>query len=167
MKPEITDVDRFNGDDVRIETLYRAKMKLLTETDISHFPEEMAVLDRFLVRCWQMGWLEDEEPATVRWNPVLFNGFIKPNDICAITNRRCFFANQDGSCGSRELKETGKATLFGEEICTQVGEDGYLLFPDPDENLCFKKDKKCFFAGRDGKCQRTACTEDKDDTGNL
>ena len=38
----------------------RAKKHLLDSTNIESSPDEMKVLDRFLFRCWQMGWLESE-----------------------------------------------------------------------------------------------------------
>ena len=48
------------GDDwfVLIE---RAKKHLLDSTNIESSPDEMKVLDSFLFRCWQMGWLESEK----------------------------------------------------------------------------------------------------------
>ena len=38
----------------------RAKKHLLDSTNIESSPDEMKVLDSFLFRCWQMGWLESE-----------------------------------------------------------------------------------------------------------
>lgn len=46
--------------DNRFEIINAAKEKLLTATNIESDKAEMAVLDRFLFRCWQMGWLEPE-----------------------------------------------------------------------------------------------------------
>lgn len=48
------------GDD-RFEIIGRAKQAILEETNIADSPEEMAVLDNFLFRCWQMGWLKKYE----------------------------------------------------------------------------------------------------------
>ena len=51
--------------DNRFEIIERAKNDLLNCTNIHTSPEEMAVLDCFLFRCWQMGWLtvyDDKEP---------------------------------------------------------------------------------------------------------
>ena len=48
------------GDD-RIKVIARAKAHLLRATNIESSPEEMAVLDDFIMRCWQMGWLERYE----------------------------------------------------------------------------------------------------------
>lgn len=44
--------------DDRFEIIARAKEDLLRRTNIDRRPQEMEVLDSFLFRCWQMGWLE-------------------------------------------------------------------------------------------------------------
>lgn len=44
--------------DNRFEVIGRAKEHLLEATNIDTSPDEMAVLDSFLFRCWQMGWLD-------------------------------------------------------------------------------------------------------------
>ena len=44
--------------DNRFEVIARAKKHLLDATNIETSEEEMAVLDNFLFRCWQMGWLD-------------------------------------------------------------------------------------------------------------
>ena len=44
--------------DNRFEIIEKAKAHLLEGTNIDTSPEEMKVLDNFLFRCWQMGWLD-------------------------------------------------------------------------------------------------------------
>ena len=44
--------------DGRNEIIERAKQDLLESTNIDTSPDEMKVLNDFLFRCWQMGWLE-------------------------------------------------------------------------------------------------------------
>lgn len=44
--------------DDRFELIGKAKAKLLECTNIESRPEEVAVLDSVLFRCWQMGWLD-------------------------------------------------------------------------------------------------------------
>lgn len=44
--------------DNRFKVIARAKEHLLDATNIETSEEEMAVLDNFLFRCWQMGWLD-------------------------------------------------------------------------------------------------------------
>lgn len=43
--------------DNRFELIERAKKDLLENTNIDTNYDEMKVLDNFLFRCWQMGWL--------------------------------------------------------------------------------------------------------------
>ena len=38
-----------------------AKKDILETTNINTSPKEMEVLDNFLFRCWQMGWLKKYE----------------------------------------------------------------------------------------------------------
>lgn len=51
--------------DNRFEIIAKAKEHLLRATNIEDAPEEMAVIDNILFRCWQMGWLKkyEEEPT--------------------------------------------------------------------------------------------------------
>lgn len=44
--------------DNRFEIIENAKKDILDATNISTSPDEMKVLDSFLFRCWQMGWLD-------------------------------------------------------------------------------------------------------------
>lgn len=48
--------------DNRFEIIAKAKADILAKTNIESRPEEMAVLDSILYRCWQMGWLGKYEP---------------------------------------------------------------------------------------------------------
>ena len=43
--------------DNRFEIIERAKKDILDSTNISSSSDEIKVLDSFLFRCWQMGWL--------------------------------------------------------------------------------------------------------------
>lgn len=47
--------------DNRFEIIDKAKKDLLENTNIEMSPDEMKVLDEFLFRCWQMGWLKGYE----------------------------------------------------------------------------------------------------------
>lgn len=44
--------------DNRFEIISKAKEDILNSTNISSSEDEMKVLDNFLFRCWQMGWLD-------------------------------------------------------------------------------------------------------------
>ena len=47
--------------DNRFEIIRKAKEALLESTNIEDSSKEMTVLDNFLFRCWQMGWLDKYE----------------------------------------------------------------------------------------------------------
>ena len=49
--------------DNRFEIIERAKKHLLDATNINTSADEMKVLDDFLYRCWQMGWLDRYDTA--------------------------------------------------------------------------------------------------------
>lgn len=49
--------------DNRFEIIARAKKHLLDATNIDTSADEMEVLDDFLFRCWQMGWLDRYDTA--------------------------------------------------------------------------------------------------------
>ena len=53
--------------DNRFEIIAEAKSDLLESTNINDSPEEMAVLDNVLFRCWQMGWLKKYELNEFEW----------------------------------------------------------------------------------------------------
>lgn len=44
--------------DNRFEIIEAAKKDIIDSTNIEMSPDEMKVLDSFLFRCWQMGWLK-------------------------------------------------------------------------------------------------------------
>ena len=48
--------------DNRFEIIEKAKKYILEVTNIDTSPDEMKVLDNFLYRCWQLGWLKNFEP---------------------------------------------------------------------------------------------------------
>ena len=47
--------------DGRFEIIAKAKEDLIRSTNIETSEDEMKVLDSFLFRCWQMGWLDRYE----------------------------------------------------------------------------------------------------------
>ena len=47
--------------DNRFEIIEKAKNHILEATNINTSEDEMKVLDSFLFRCWQMGWLKQYE----------------------------------------------------------------------------------------------------------
>ena len=47
--------------DNRFEIIDQARKDIIESTNIEKDPDEMKVLDNFLFRCWQMGWLDRYE----------------------------------------------------------------------------------------------------------
>ena len=45
-------------EDNRFELIAKYKQQLIEGTNIENSPDEMAVIDNILFRCWQMGWLD-------------------------------------------------------------------------------------------------------------
>ena len=50
--------------DNRFEIINRAKEDIIQSTNIESSEDEMKVLDNFLFRCWQMGWLDKYNKKT-------------------------------------------------------------------------------------------------------
>lgn len=50
--------------DNRFEVIEKFKKQLIEHTNIETSADEMACLDSFLFRCWQMRWLEKIEKST-------------------------------------------------------------------------------------------------------
>lgn len=65
-----TDEANEKGNDDRFEIIKKAKEKLIESTNIDTSPAEMAVIDNFLFRCWQMGWLSSIKETTICGIPI-------------------------------------------------------------------------------------------------
>lgn len=59
--------------DNRLEIIGKAKEALIESTNIEDSPEEMAVLNNFLFRCWQMGWLDKYDKNKADKQPTVFD----------------------------------------------------------------------------------------------
>lgn len=58
--------------DNRFEIIEKAKQAILEETNIKDDKVQMAELDSFLFRCWQMGWLKKYEEETNEGQALLY-----------------------------------------------------------------------------------------------
>ena len=67
--------------DNRFEIIAKAKAHLLDATNIDTSPKEMEVLDDFLFRCWQMGWLDRYDRKTEPSNSEIPNNFDKDINV--------------------------------------------------------------------------------------
>lgn len=84
--------------DNRFGIIHKAKDDLLKSTNIESSPEEMAVIDNILFRCWQMGWLD------MYYEPVL-------NEWCT----DCKEYDQERHCCPRYNRVIRSAILEAEE----------------------------------------------------
>lgn len=104
--------------DNRFEVIEKAKKHILEATNIDTSKEEMLVLDNFLFRCWQMGWLVkyDDNKENV------FNATMKLIDNLAYLNacHQCQYyeinkcTNKD-TCAWTDLKKELKRIVNGKE----------------------------------------------------
>lgn len=70
-------MDKITVDDNRFEVIEKARERLLLETNIVTSADEMKVLDNFLFRCWQMGWLDKYDRPndnSIRFNIEIIDG---------------------------------------------------------------------------------------------
>lgn len=58
--------------DNRFEIIEKAKQAILEETNIKDNKAQMAELDSFLFRCWQMGWLKKYEEDNNEGQALLY-----------------------------------------------------------------------------------------------
>lgn len=82
------------GDD-RFELIAKAKGALMERTNIEMCPEEMAVLDSILFRCWQMGWLDQLRDSGTRYSEL----FGTPERAAQTMALQCFGATSE-ACDS-------------------------------------------------------------------
>ena len=59
------------GDNIKI--ISKAKEALIESTNIEESPKEMAVLNDFLFRCWQMGWLDKYDKNKADKQPTAYD----------------------------------------------------------------------------------------------
>ena len=68
--------------DNRFEIIAKAKKNLLESTNIHTSEDEMKVLDSFLFRCWQMGWLKRyDKPRETLDIPTMSTDFVKEHGL--------------------------------------------------------------------------------------
>ena len=88
--------------DTRFRTIARAKEHLFQATNIAEDKKELEVLDSFLLRCWQMGWLkqyEDVEEKKTNLSPFDIQKAREGKPVCTRDGRKariiCFDAKGD------------------------------------------------------------------------
>lgn len=85
--------------DNRFEIIKRAKEHLIKGTNIETSQKEMEVLDNFLFRCWQMGWLDMYDIK--KEDTINTNIEIVDRKNSKRYNRRCMF---DSNITSEQLR---------------------------------------------------------------
>ena len=105
--------------DNRIEVIAKAKEHLLEATNIETSPEEMEVLDNFLFRCWQMGWLKKYDSSYEPEKKVVAHIHVDPDKLL------------------ERIKEEYRIELFGIWVPVDEG-----LPDEEDRVLCQTRTKK-------------------------
>lgn len=82
--------------DNRFEIIKKAKDELLFSTNIDTAEDEMKVIDSFLFRCWQMGWLEKyDKPREPLDIPTMTTEFVKEHGLPCPNNYE--FRDENGN----------------------------------------------------------------------
>ena len=88
--------------DNRFRAIARAKEHLFQATNIAEDKKELEVLDSFLLRCWQMGWLkqyEDAEEKKLNLKPFDIQKAREGKPVCTRDGRKvriiCFDSKND------------------------------------------------------------------------
>lgn len=97
--------------DNRFEIIAKAKEALLDSTNIETSPDEMACLNSFLFRCWQMDWLDKYDDSkdvaeVVRCKDCEHKVEYGDGDgwYCDVTNN-CLMRDENFYCSYGERKE--------------------------------------------------------------
>ena len=119
--------------DNRFEVIEKAKKHLLSSTNIESSKEEMKVLDNFLIRCWQMGWL-DKYNDTKHSNSENIGKNLKEFDI-NLAKQGKPVCTRDGRkarivCFDAKFPKTGNIVTLvekenGEEVTLYHYDDGH------------------------------------------
>lgn len=116
-----------NCDDCMFEVIEKAKDELISSTNIEDSPDEIAVIDTFLFRCWQMGWLDAKDK--VRELRAENMQLRKENDdLTRLANIDAMMIFLSRDCSFKDCKECDVNPLCEEAVYLQglYGIDKYL-----------------------------------------
>lgn len=119
--------------DNRFEVIERAKQHILESTNIESRQEECDVLDSFLYRCWQMGWLKDYDDENKQICDREWKNWVveKPLELEEVIGFNPLWINEYNPTGVR----TGYLDSTGYFISIDMDEEGFQLRdPYEDEN---------------------------------
>ena len=113
--------------DNRFEIIQRAKDDLINSTNIKTSLKEMEVLDNFLFRCWQMGWLK-------QYDEDILNGLINVVKTAEVVEER-----ETTTCICSVQKEDTYDCLYDvyyytcgncfESVKTEIEEENFKFCP--------------------------------------
>ena len=130
--------------DNRFEVIEKAKNHLLSSTNIESRKEEMKVLDNFLFRCWQMGWLkqyEDAEESKSTLKPFDLEEAKAGKPVCTRDGRRVRIICFDCKDETFQIVALVSGSLGKEEIIS-YDKAGYSTTRDRDEMLMMLQKKE-------------------------
>lgn len=97
------DMNAICGDN-RFEIMAKAKEDIIETTNIETSPDEMKVLDSFLFRCWQMGWLKQYDKQSDNHECDVWDGRMHmSNNAITIENTSDLFPTIPVTCGTRVI----------------------------------------------------------------
>ena len=139
--------------DNRFRAIARAKEHLFQATNIAEDKKELKVLDSFLLRCWQMGWLkqyEDAEEKKLNLKPFDIQKAREGKPVCTRDGRKariiCFdyngetgdypivalvHYNKGNKCYERVLKYTSDGLFNKYGDCQH--DDDLMMLPEKKE----------------------------------
>ena len=139
--------------DTRFRIIARAKEHLFQATNIAEDKKELEVLDSFLLRCWQMGWLkqyEDAEEKKLNLKPFDIQKAREGKPVCTRDGHKariiCFdyngetgdypivalvHYNKGNKCYERVLKYTSDGLFNKYRDCQH--DDDLMMLPEKKE----------------------------------
>ena len=134
--------------DTRFRIIARAKEHLFQATNIAEDKKELEVLDSFLLRCWQMGWLkqyEDAEEKKLNLKPFDLQKAREGKPVCTRDGRKariiCFDRRGDkfpivALLDGCNKKHSEVAVTFTNEGLFEIGEkssNDLMMLPEKKE----------------------------------
>ena len=133
--------------DNRFRAIARAKEHLFQSTNIAEDKKELEVLDSFLLRCWQMGWLkqyEDAEEKKLNLKPFDIQKAREGKPVCTRDGRKAriiCFDKKDNQCPIVALVDYYDRK-DGEAVTTYTNEGFFCIDKKHPNDLMMLPEKK-------------------------
>ena len=162
--------------DTRFRIIARAKEHLFQATNIAEDKKELEVLDSFLLRCWQMGWLKQYEDAEEKkLKPFDLEAAKAGKPVCTRDGRKarivCFDTKGDMSItalitnkaidNDNKVSETEEVHFYYENgRCNEYQEYRYdlMMLPEKREGWILLRKDGCVFDNEE--VAKKNCTDD-------